>query len=138
MKNLGDEKDLFNSVNGLMFGDAIKPNSRWWDGTSSGLEIKYHGSNVIEIEDAVDEKIPDNNEAGIIRSMTLAAPGLVKSVEIAIDVTHTYIGDLTVTLVSQKGTSVVLHNHFGAGQDNLRKTYSASSTPDLKSSQESP
>ena len=64
--------------------------------------------------------------------MPLAAPGLVKSVEIAIDVTHTYIGDLKVTLVSPKGTSVVLHNHFGAGQDNLRKTYSASSTPDLE------
>lgn len=64
--------------------------------------------------------------------MTFKAPVLVKSVEISVDITHTYIGDLKVTLVSQKGTSVILHNKFGAGQDDLKKTYSASLTPDLE------
>jgi subtilisin-like proprotein convertase family protein len=101
-----------------------------------GLEIGYQsenlGSSVIEMEDAGAEEIPDYNETGITRSMTFKAPGLVKSVEISVDITHTYIGDLKVTLVSPKGTSVILHNKFGAGQDDLKKTYSASLTPDLE------
>jgi subtilisin-like proprotein convertase family protein len=103
---------------------------------SWGLEIGYRsenlGSSVIEMEDAGAEEIPDYNETGITRSMTFKAPGLVKSVEISVDITHTYIGDLKVTLVSPKGTSVILHNKFGAGQDDLKKTYSASLTPDLE------
>ena len=39
--NLGDEGDLFNTMNSLgrRFGDSTMPSSKWWDGTSSGLEI---------------------------------------------------------------------------------------------------
>lgn len=98
---------------------------------SWGLEIKGSRNGAIEIEDAVAESIPDNSEAGIVRSLTLEDPGQVQSVEVAIDITHTYIGDLKVTLTSPKGTSMDLHNKFGAGQDNLITKYSVSSTPDL-------
>lgn len=37
--NKGDETDLFNSNTGTKFGDSTKPNSKWWDGTPSGLNI---------------------------------------------------------------------------------------------------
>ncbi len=98
---------------------------------SWGLEIGGSKGSVIEMEDAAAEKIPDDNEMGIVRSMTLEASGQVKSMEVAIDITHTYIGDLKVTLMSPRGTSIDLHNRFGSGQDNLIKNYSASTTPDL-------
>ncbi|MCQ1535766.1 M6 family metalloprotease domain-containing protein [Methanosarcina sp. KYL-1] len=96
-----------------------------------GLEIGGSRGSVIEMEDEAAEKIPDDSEMGIARSMTLEASGQVKSMEVAIDITHTYIGDLKVTLMSPKGTSIDLHNRSGSGQDNLIKTYSASTTPDL-------
>ena len=35
----GDAKDLFHGGGNTRFGDATNPNSRWWDGTSSGLSI---------------------------------------------------------------------------------------------------
>ena len=35
----GDAKDLFHGGGNTRFGDDTNPNSRWWDGTSSGLNI---------------------------------------------------------------------------------------------------
>jgi subtilisin-like proprotein convertase family protein len=143
--NAGDADDLFNSKR-PSFGDSTKPNSRWWDGTSSGLELRDigDGPNIpfkfvknggkideINVEEAVSKKIPDNKKAGITRSFDIDAPGKVKIVEVSVDITHTYIGDLKVTLKSPKGTSIDLHNRFGAGQDNLKQTYSADTTPKL-------
>jgi len=143
--NAGDADDLFSTRN-PSFGDSTKPNSRWWDGTSSGLELRDigdapnipfkfvkngGGNDEINVEEAISQKIPDNQKAGITRSFDIDAPGKVKSVEVSVDITHTYIGDLKVTLESPKGTSIVLHNRFGAGQDNLKKTYSADKTPKL-------
>lgn len=99
---------------------------------SWGLEIVGGGKrSEINVEDAVSEKIPDDDDAGIIRSLDINVPGKAKNVEVSVDITHTYIGDLKVTLQSPKGTSIDLHNRFGAGQDNLIQTYSADTTPDL-------
>jgi len=38
-ENVGDSTDLFHSGGNTRFGDTTRPNSRWWDQTSSGLEI---------------------------------------------------------------------------------------------------
>lgn len=37
--NPGDANDLFGAPNHTAFGSATMPNSKWWDGTDSGLEI---------------------------------------------------------------------------------------------------
>ncbi len=37
--NSGDGKDLFGAPGACVFGAATTPNSRWWDGAASGLEI---------------------------------------------------------------------------------------------------
>ena len=49
----------------------------------------------------------------------------------AVEITHTYIGDLQVSLVSPSGTSVILHNRNGASQNDLLATFDANSTPEL-------
>jgi subtilisin-like proprotein convertase family protein len=38
---------------------------------------------------------------------------------VSANISHTYKGDLRVTLVSPSGTSVVLHNQTGSSQDNV-------------------
>ena len=38
--NAGDVDDLYGAPSATAFGDATAPNSRWWDGTSSSLEIE--------------------------------------------------------------------------------------------------
>jgi subtilisin-like proprotein convertase family protein len=43
----------------------------------------------------------------------------IYEVNVYVDITHTYINDLTVTLVSPSGTPVVLHNRSGGSSDNI-------------------
>jgi subtilisin-like proprotein convertase family protein len=49
-----------------------------------------------------------------------------------VDITHTFIGDLEVTLISPAGTSVPLHNRSDGPADNLIKTHKSSMTPGLR------
>ncbi|MCC2643929.1 MAG: putative secreted metalloprotease [Nitrospira sp.] len=37
--NLGDSEDLFGSPNNTQFSDTTSPDSKWWDGSNSGLKI---------------------------------------------------------------------------------------------------
>ena len=106
----------------------------YWERTSIPFKFVKNGGEIDEIyvEEAISQKIPDSKKEGITRSFDIEAPGKVKSVEVSVEITHTYIGDLKVTLKSPKGTSIYLHNRFGVGQDNIpKKTYSVGTTPNL-------
>ncbi|MFO7653765.1 MAG: C25 family cysteine peptidase [Candidatus Krumholzibacteriia bacterium] len=54
---------------------------------------------------------------------------IITAVEVWVDITHTYIGDLTVTLTSARGTDVVLHARSGGSADDLVGWYPATLTP---------
>lgn len=77
------------------------------------------------VEDAPGVAIPDNRVAGIARTLAVAEAGQIAGIAVALDITHTYIGDLRVTLRSPAGTAVVLHNRSGGSTDNLRATYAS-------------
>jgi hypothetical protein len=51
----------------------------------------------------------------------LISPSATSTVEV--HVTHTYIGDLIVTLIAPDGTSSILHNRTEGSTDNIDKTY---------------
>ncbi len=97
------------------------------------IEIQTASSAVIELEDSAGENIPDNVAAGIQRSLTAAGSGTVKDMEVSVDITHSYIGDLRVTLISPANTHVELHGRTGGGADNIIQTYSRTTTPALAS-----
>lgn len=63
--------------------------------------------------------IPDNNPTGIASTITVGESGVVNSVNLDIDITHTSIGNLVVTLTSPAGTVVTLHNRSGATADDI-------------------
>ncbi|MDY0004002.1 MAG: proprotein convertase P-domain-containing protein, partial [Polyangia bacterium] len=67
--------------------------------------------------------IPDNLPAGITSTIIVPQAGTIESLSVSLDITHPYIGDLTVTLVGPDGTRVALHNREGASADDIRKTY---------------
>jgi M6 family metalloprotease-like protein len=87
----------------------------------------------IALEDAPGTHIPDDNPAGIERELSTDLPGNVGSVEVMVDITHTYIGDLRVSLRSPAGTEVVLHDKAGGSADNVVKTYTKATTAALGS-----
>jgi subtilisin-like proprotein convertase family protein len=57
--------------------------------------------------------------------------GQVKDISVSVDTTHTYIGDLVVKLVSPFGKTVDLHCRTGGTAENIIRTYTISTFPDL-------
>ena len=53
------------------------------------------------------------------------------SIKVSVDIEHTYVGDLEVSLKPPTGASIVLHNREGGATDNLRRSYDTASTPGL-------
>ncbi|HUF62094.1 MAG TPA: M6 family metalloprotease domain-containing protein [Verrucomicrobiales bacterium] len=83
------------------------------------------------LEEAPGAHIPDNDPAGIQRVLSTQVLGTAGSVEISVDITHTWIGDLRISLRSPVGTEVILHDRSGGNAGNVVKTYTAATTPSL-------
>ncbi len=69
--------------------------------------------------------IPDNDAMGATSTITVADSGTLSGVSVDVDITHTYRGDLTVTLTKDDRT-VTLFEREGAGADDLVATYDVS------------
>lgn len=97
------------------------------------LEFTAVGAAVvpIELKESPGTPIPDFPHAGIERSLTAAGTSKVGSIEVSVDISHTYIGDLRVSLVSPAATEVVLHGRADGSQHNLVRTFTAATTPAL-------
>lgn len=100
------------------------------------LEIQGRTEAVVVLEEAPGVNIPDNDPGGIERALTTTETGRVKQVTVSIDITHTYIQDLSVALVSPAGTSVSLHHRTGGAADNIIADYTPATTPGLQNLRE--
>lgn len=65
-------------------------------------------------------EIPDDDFVGIDDTLMISDGGFVELAEVFLDVEHTWIGDLVVTLKSPVGTSCLLHFRSGS---NLNEIY---------------
>jgi serine protease AprX len=75
--------------------------------------------------------IPDNDPAGVSDTVVIRGQGVLRDIDVSLDITHTWIGDLRVTLVAPSGKSAVLHDRAGASADNIVKTFSVATSPAL-------
>lgn len=80
---------------------------------------------------APDKSIPDNNLTGIKDKITSTDGFVVKTVKVQVDITHSYIGDLRVRLISPSGTAVLLHDRAGGSTNDLHREFTAATTPAL-------
>ena len=53
----------------------------------------------------------------------------IHEVRVFVDMTHSFIGDLSVELSSPQGTAVLLHNRTGSGTDDIYGTFGVDLTP---------
>ncbi len=75
--------------------------------------------------------IPDDNTAGLSDGLTLSG-GALTDLDVTLDIQHTYVGDLVVTLTNEStGTTITLldrpglpaiNPNFGCGNDNIDAT----------------
>jgi len=69
------------------------------------------------------ESIPDNNARGVVSDLDVDRSGDSGVVKVELDISHTYIGDLRVTLTSPEGAQVVLHEYLGDSSNDIKMSY---------------
>jgi subtilisin-like proprotein convertase family protein len=74
-------------------------------------------------DDATDLPQAINDQQTTISQLTIAAGRQIAGMEIPVDISHTFIGDLTIDLQSPAGTTVRLHNRSGSGSNDILGTY---------------
>lgn len=74
--------------------------------------------------------IPDDYEPGITSSITVTeCPIDVGDIEVTVDITHPFRGDLVLALESPTHERILLHDSSGGVEDDLRTTYPTYTAP---------
>ncbi len=76
--------------------------------------------------------IPDVSPEGVLSSIYVPEEGLIKDIRVSVNIEHSYLRDLKVTLLTPAGKSIVLHNRLARKDRNLVRTYNSRSVPELK------
>lgn len=119
----------------------VDPANPGWETNAAGHDISYDfGFGVLDALDAVlaaetwsnvapevsaaspisavDTAVPDNDPVGLTRTVDIADDITVEHVELILNVTSTYVGDLALTITAPSGTeSVVATTRFDSQDD---------------------
>jgi subtilisin-like proprotein convertase family protein len=80
------------------------------------------GGNAHSYSSMPGASIPDNSPAGVSDAIQVSDTGSVASVKVTTDISHTYRGDLRVTLVHGT-TSKVIFDGDGGSADDLKQAF---------------
>ncbi len=72
--------------------------------------------------------IPDYNTTGISSPVTVTRTGDAGSVLVTVDISHTYVGDLSLYLIAPDGTSYTLRERSGGSADDIKESYTVNAT----------
>lgn len=96
-------------------------------------DMKNPLQSIIERNISSEVVIPDNDLNGIVSTIQIDEEGIIESVEVvSVDISHTYRGDLFVSLISPNNTVIPLHEGEGGGANDIKETYDSSNKPALK------
>ena len=83
--------------------------------------------------------IPDNNTTGVTSTLNVGANVVLSDVNVRVQITHSWVGDLFIKLRSPAGTEVTLLDRpgvpastFGCGNDNMDVTFDGSGVVNLE------
>jgi len=92
------------------------------------------GVTELRFESNPDLAIPDHQPAGIADAIFVNRSGSIETVHVEVDISHTYRGDLKLTLLSPQGTTVSLFGRTAPvfdGTDNLVARFTDENVPAL-------
>lgn len=75
-------------------------------------------------ETTTNVNIPDNNSTGVQSPLSVSRTGASGTVDVNVNIVHTYIGDLIVDLIHPDGTVYNLHNRTGGSANDINQNYS--------------
>jgi subtilisin family serine protease len=86
----------------------------------------------LRVSRTFNQPVPDQQT--IVVGLDVSETARLRDVSVLVDLQHTYIGDLQVTLLPPAGGAlreVVLHDRSGGSKNNIRRTFDVSNTPAL-------
>ena len=100
-------------VTGVDVSDfALSPNSTGGGASATG-----------QFAQTSEPALPIPDRSTIRDAITVGQSGNATSVSVAVDVTHTYIGDLKIDIIAPDGTTRTLHDRTGYETDDIDQTY---------------
>ncbi|WP_436493787.1 M4 family metallopeptidase [Actinokineospora sp. HUAS TT18] len=75
------------------------------------------------VSNGTDYSITDNSTIESPVTVSGCTGNASATATVAVNIVHTYIGDLTVSLIAPDGSAYVLHNKTGSGTDNINQNY---------------
>jgi len=90
---------------------------------AASLKVLPAGLSELPFANNTPVAIPDNNAAGIVSTINVPNQGVAFGVTVSVNISHTWIGDLLLKLVSPSGKEHTLHNREGGSADNIIKTW---------------
>ena len=76
--------------------------------------------------------IPDNTPPGVESIIEIQEDGVIADIRVSLNISHTYIGDLVVRLISPSGKAIILHNNTGGDVHNILQSYDTNSNAALR------
>ncbi|WP_443042191.1 M4 family metallopeptidase [Streptomyces sp. B21-105] len=104
-----------------------------WAGVAVGARSGGGGGGGTSFENTADVSIPDNG-AAVNSSITVSGRtgNAPSNLAVAVDIVHTYIGDLRVQLIAPDGTAYTLKAYgTGGSTDNLSTTYTVNASSEV-------
>ncbi|MCP4572275.1 MAG: T9SS type A sorting domain-containing protein [bacterium] len=95
----------------------------------TGIDMTLVPTVVSDFWDKPDLPINDNQTAVATVDVAVGPALTISGIEVFLDISHTFQGDLTVTLTSPDKASVILHNRTGSSTDNIYGWYPGELTP---------
>ncbi len=76
--------------------------------------------------------IPDANSSGVFSAIPISDRLPLRDIRLSVDITHSYMGDLTVSLIAPNGDRILLQGRTLGRQEKLQATYTVETTPLLR------
>jgi len=77
----------------------------------------------VAFERAPSLPIPDMNPAGLSDAIAVGESSIVRGVEVFLDISHTYRGDLRVRVIAPDGREAVVHDRAGGSRPITQSPY---------------
>lgn len=124
--------------------DRIDPQGGAYDANG---QSSFYGYGRLNAEQAVRLARPaPTNRVSIVRTFNRSLPDLqsvrmsvevgeeqpISDLSVLVEIVHTFIGDLVITLRPPSGRNIILHNRSGGATRNLKRVFDALTTPALE------
>jgi subtilisin-like proprotein convertase family protein len=97
--------------------------------TLTGVDMVLTPVTVSEFCDQPNAPITDNNTTVVTMDVDAPVGSVISQVEVYLDITHTYIGDLDISVTTPCGSTVMLHNRSGGSTDDIVGWYPGDYAP---------